>query len=179
MELWSTCKAIFEVLLGTRPRHVYEKYIQDRGIKVQVVNFPHELVPGKNPTSGPTLRPTAYLDLSGSDISRIVIAVPHPEDFRGRKGSQSGAAQRYNALKERLLDLIDIYAYGSLIKPSLLSSIDYFESPSSGFYVPRYLFDTGRDDELRIALRGPHMAPNALRCWLMECQPNLKRQDIR
>ena len=126
----------------------YERYIQTNKISVQVVELPGDL--GRTEIqriTGRGHRSWAYLESKGGSISRVVVAVSHPEAFRRAKSVEHTAQSRYYALQERLIDLVNIMAFGSVHYPALLTSADYLVSYKSGMIIPKTLLGPGYETE--------------------------------
>ena len=75
-------------------------------------------------------------------ISRIIFAVPHPETFARGKTIEQTPQRYFAAIQERLYDLVNILAFGSVHLLALFASTDYFANYVAGYIVPKNAFWT-------------------------------------
>jgi hypothetical protein len=155
LELLDQSSAKFVLLMGTEARIVYEQHMRaNKDTTFETVSIP-TFLDGYKHTKGQQntkLRPFAHLELDkDSKIKRIVIPIHHAEYFwRQRTASLTVSDhQHLLGIMERLIDFVNIMAYGDVHLPALLvSTRSYYSSPRFRISLHRDLFLFGNEELL-------------------------------
>jgi hypothetical protein len=149
--------------MGTEARVAYEQHVRaNKDTIFETVSMPTFLDPTrfsgldgvkhlKGQPNG-KLRPFAHFELDkDSKIKRIVIPIHHLEYFWQQRtaGLTVSNHQHLLGIMERLLDFMNIMAYGDVHLPALLvSTRNYYSSPRFGISLHRDLFLFGNEELL-------------------------------
>jgi hypothetical protein len=125
------------VLFGITAMTSYCHYLTERRIRFSEIPYP------KDATRWPG--PMAFLEFSSTpegrqEFWRMVIEVPHPEQFLRHRGYEFGATQRLMTIQERLIEWDAVIFYVKSHLPEFLSTMKHFYIRRKGVVVSMDVF---------------------------------------
>jgi hypothetical protein len=164
--MWLNSSAKVATVMGHLARNVYVNYIETSGIAYEPII-----------SAG---RIWGYVELQEHAITRVVVFMDHIDYMKQFKtrAPQLSEVQRIQAVQERLLDLVNVIAYGKVVLPaSLVQNGNYFMQWKRGMVIPRTAFQPGHEAQIRAMVRNGNIQADGLRQW-MERTEQYSEQEI-